>query len=204
MTSRWRFGVGTLPEMSDLPEAPTEISPHWAAWIRQQPMFFVATAPLAADGHVNCSPRGLDTLRVLDPKTVAWLDLTGSGFETTAHLLENGRIVLMFCSFAEQPTILRIHGRGRVHPIGSPEFDALRPRFPDMPGDRSILVIDVHRVMPSCGYSVPRMELIGERPKLFESAEAKGPEGLADYRRRKNRASLDGLPGPWTEPDGTE
>jgi len=164
-----------------------------AAWIARQPMFFVATAPLAGDGHVNCSPKGLDSLRVLDPRTVAYVDLTGSGAETVAHVLENGRVTLMFCAFEGLPRIVRVYGRGEVCLRGSARWAELAPRLPELPGARSIVVVHVERVMDSCGYGVPRMQPVAERDTLVEWARAKGPAGVAAYRREKNTASLDGL-----------
>lgn len=165
-----------------------------AAFAVAQPMFFVATAPLSGDGHVNVSPKGLDSFRVLSPTQVAYLDLTGSGNETSAHLLENGRITLMFCAFVDPPRILRLHGRGRVVLPHEPGADALLARFPARVGTRQVVVVDVTRVSTSCGYAVPRMELVGPRDKLDRWAEAKGEDGLVEYRREKNSVSIDGLP----------
>lgn len=171
------------------------------AWIEARPLFFVATAPLSGDGHVNCSPRGLDTLRILGPTTVAWLDLTGSGAETLAHLRENGRIVLMFCAFTGPPKIVRLHGRGEALILGTPEFDALRPHFPDLPGARAIIRVEVSRISDSCGYAVPRMDLVEDRDVLQKWSEKRGEEGLEAYRQERNRVSLDGLPA-WHAPTG--
>jgi hypothetical protein len=174
-----------------------------AEFLVRQPVFFTATAPRADDGHVNVSPKGLaGTFAVLDAGTVAYLDLTGSGVETIAHLRENGRITLMFCAFAGPPRIVRLWGRGDVVPVGDPRFAALRPRFPELTGVRSIVVVDVERVADSCGYGVPRMELVAERTQLLEWAERKGPEGLVDYQRERNATSIDGLPG--LGPDTTD
>jgi hypothetical protein len=160
-----------------------------------QPVFFVATAPLAADGHVNVSPKGYDSFRVLGPTTVAYLDLTGSGVETIAHLKENGRITLMFCAFTGKPNIVRLFGRGRAVPAGDPDFGALADRFPEHPGARSVVVVELDRVQSSCGYAVPRMEHVKDRPDLIRWAERKGDEGLRDYWAEKNGSSIDGLPG---------
>jgi hypothetical protein len=171
------------------------ITPDLADWLRQQHIFFVATAPLAADGLVNCSPKGMDTFRILGPRQVAYLDLTGSGVETIAHLRENGRIVLMFCAFAGPPNIVRFHGQGAVHLPGTPEHDELRPQFPDCAGARAIIAVDVDRISSSCGYSVPRMEYTDDRDALVKWAQSKGPDGLRDYRSQKNARSIDGLPG---------
>ncbi len=170
------------------------------AWIGRQPLFFVATAPLAADGHVNVSPKGLDTFRVLDPRTVAYLDLTGSGAETIAHLNENGRVTIMFCAFTGPPRILRLFGRGQVVTPDHAEWEALAGCFPDLPGARSVIRLAVERIATSCGYGVPRMDVVEERDKLIDWAERKGPDGLAAYRAEKNAASIDGLPAlPTTE-----
>lgn len=172
-----------------------EIDPKLRAWIAQQHMFFVATAPLAADGMVNCSPKGLDVFRVLGPRRAAYLDLTGSGVETIAHLRENGRIVLMFCSFDAAPRIVRLHGTGRAHPVGTPEFQALLPHFEALPGARSIVEVDVARISDSCGFGVPRMVYEGERTTLTDYWEQKGGDGASTYQRENNARSLDGLPG---------
>jgi len=158
-------------------------------------MYFVATAPLDTDGHVNVSPKGLDTFRVLDERTVAYLDLTGSGIETVAHLRENGRIVVMFCAFQGPPKILRLHGRGRVVEPRDAEFAALQGLFPAYESTRAIIVVNVQRVSESCGFGVPLMKVEGERDQLRAWARKKRPEGLAQYRAEKNRVSVDGLPG---------
>jgi hypothetical protein len=171
------------------------ISESLRNWIEQQRIFFVATAPLAADGAVNCSPKGLDSLRVLSSNEVAYIDLTGSGVETIAHVIENGRIVLMFCAFAGPPKIVRLHGLGTVMRPDTPEFERLRPLFPDHLGTRAIVHVRVTRVSDSCGYSVPLSDFRAERDTLTRWAAAKGVDGLADYRAEKNAASIDGLPG---------
>ena len=164
-------------------------------WIGQQPMFFVATAPLAAEQHVNVSPKGLaGTFTVIDENTVAYLDLTGSGAETIAHVRENGRIVLMFCAFDGRPRIIRLHGRGRVVLPADAEFAALIGRFTAHPGVRSIIAVDVERVSDSCGYGVPTMSYDSDREVLDLSNAKRGDDGLADYRARKNATSIDGLP----------
>jgi len=166
-----------------------------ADFIRRQHVFFVATAPLAADGHVNLSPKGLDTFAVVDPHTVAYADLTGSGIETVAHLRENGRITLCFCAFEGPPRILRLYGAGTVLEPGTPDFDALRPRFGEFPSLRSIVRVALDRVADSCGYAVPLYRFEGERTRLHEWAARKGPAGIATYQDENNRVSLDGLPG---------
>jgi hypothetical protein len=164
------------------------------------PLFFVATAPLDGDGHVNLSPKGGDTLRVLDERTVAYLDLTGSGAETIAHLRENGRITLMVCAFEGPPQILRLYGRGATLLPGDERFEALIGRFPALPGVRSIVQVALERVSTSCGYAVPLLRYEGERRRLVDWAERKGPDGLAEYRAENNAASIDGLPALDVEP----
>lgn len=163
------------------------------AWVEAQAMFFVATAP-SEGGRVNLSPKGLDTLRVLDHRTVAYLDLTGSGAETIAHLRENGRITLMLCAFDGPPRILRMSGRGEVAAKGDPAYQARAGLFPDLPGARAIITVHLDRVQTSCGYAVPRMELVEDRDTLLTWAERKGEDGLAEYWTEKNAASVDGLP----------
>ena len=173
-------------------------------WIAAQPLFFVATAPLARDGHVNLSPKGpIGTLRVLDEHRIAFLDGVGSGAETIAHLRENGRIVVMLCAFAGPPRILRLHGRGRVHLPGEPGYEALLERCafaePSVPAARrSIVEIEITRVSDSCGYGVPLMSYEGEREHARLWAEkrlrAQGPHAMAAYQAEKNSRSLDGLP----------
>lgn len=164
------------------------------AFIEAQHVFFVATAPLEG-GHVNVSPKGIGgTFAVVDAHTVAYLDVTASGAETIAHLRENGRIALMFCSFDRSPNVVRLHGRGRVVTIYDEEYAAWSARFTEARGARAVVVVDVDRVSDSCGYGLPLMEYVGERDLLPGHMEAKGAEGLIDYRRSKNRTSIDGLP----------
>jgi hypothetical protein len=173
-----------------------EIDDGVAEFIGAQPMFFVATAPLAGDGHVNLSPKGLrGTLAVLGPRQVAYLDLTGSGIETIAHLRENGRITLMWCAFDGPPRIVRVAGRGRAVMSDDPEFDALVERFPALDGIRAVIVVEVDRVADSCGYAVPRMTYVDDRDQLLTWAARKGDAGLAQYQRERNAESIDGLPG---------
>ena len=169
------------------------ITPELQEFISRQAIFFVATAPLAASGHINLSPKGLDTFRLLSPTKVAYLDLTGSGNETAAHVAENGRITFMFCSFDASPRILRLYGAGRTAIPGDAEWDDLAPLFPSYPGVRQIVVADLEKVHTSCGFGVPRMELSGERDALPKWAEAKGEGGLDEYRRANNARSIDGL-----------
>jgi hypothetical protein len=171
-----------------------------AEFVSRQPVFFVATAPLAGDGHVNVSPKGLaGTFVVLGPHRVAYLDLTGSGIETIAHLQENGRITLMWCAFDGPPRIVRFAGRGCAVRPGDPEFAELVARFDGTEhlrvGVRSVVVVDVDRVGDSCGYAVPRMDLVGDSDQLVKWADRKGPDGIAEYQQQRNAVSVDGLPG---------
>lgn len=177
-----------------------EITPELADWLGRQRMFFVATAPLAAAGLVNCSPKGLDSFRILGPREVAYLDLTGSGIETVAHVRENGRIVFTFCAFEGPPKIVRLHGTGVVVAAGSPEFEKLRTQFPDLPGARAVIRASLKRISDSCGYAVPRYDYAGQRDALVQWAQSQGAEGLVRYRQNKNARSLDDLPG--LEPGG--
>jgi len=168
-----------------------------AAWIEQQHLFFVATAPLAEDGHVNISPKGdLRWLRILGPREVAYLDFVGSGAETIAHARENGRIVVMFCAFEGPPRIVRLHGRASVVLPGDARFDRLRARFD--PADdalRSVIRIEVERIADSCGYGVPLMRFDGKRSQYDAWLDKKVREGgLEDYVAEKNAESIDGLP----------
>ncbi|MGF1426791.1 pyridoxamine 5'-phosphate oxidase family protein [Kitasatospora sp. LaBMicrA B282] len=165
------------------------------AFIEQQPMFFVATAP-AADGRVNVSPKGYgDTFTVLDDTTVAYLDLDGSGIETVAHVRENGRITLMFCSFDRRAVIVRLYGTGRVVTPHDPEFASLLARFGPHPGVRTIIVVDCDRISDSCGWGVPRMSLIEDRSTLDRWAVRQDVQQTRAYRAEHNRTSIDGLPG---------
>jgi hypothetical protein len=171
------------------------IDPELATWIAAQPLFFVATAPNGADGHVNCSPRG-GRLHVLGPREVAWVDRTGSGVETIAHLRENGRIVVMLCAFAGPPRILRLHGRGEVLAAGTPGFAALLPPLGDEPlGARAIVRVALERIATSCGFGVPNLRFEAERGELAAWTAKKGADGVAAYVRAKNARSIDGLPG---------
>jgi len=171
------------------------IDDRTAAFIAAQRVFFVATAPLAADGHVNLSPKGLDTFAVLDPHTVAYLDLTGSGVETIAHLRENGRITICFAAFEGPPKIVRLYGRGTVLTASDPDFEALAARFPEYLGARSVIRVAVERVADSCGYAVPEYAFARERQQLVQWAERKGRDGVRAYQEERNSASIDGLPG---------
>ena len=176
-------------------QAFAKIPDEFARWFESQPVFFVATATADPDARINVSPRGLDTFRVLGPNRVAWLDLTGSGVETIAHLKADGRITLMFCAFDGPPKVVRLYGRGRVYEPGDDAHEELRPRFPDLPGARALVEVAVDRVSSSCGFGVPLMEFVGPRTELPKSAERKGEAKMAAYRARKNAESIDGLPG---------
>jgi hypothetical protein len=171
------------------------------AFIEAQKIFFVATAPLEGDGHVNVSPKGLDSLRVLGARELAYLDYVGSGAETIAHVKDNGRITLMWCAFDGPPRIVRIHGRGRILDPTGHDYHVLRPRFPDHPHGRAIVAVAVERVSDSCGYGVPLYEFRGERTQLPAWADRKGADGLVTYQTEKNARSIDGLPAvTWIRP----
>ncbi len=170
------------------------IHPELAAWIARQRVFFVATAPLSADGHINNSPKGGDAFRVLGPLEVVYQDYTGSGAETAAHLRENGRIVILFCAFEGPPKIVRLHGRGTVVTPGHERFHELSSQFPDNPGTRAFVHVAVNRVSDSCGYSVPFFDFRSHRDALDRWAASKGPKELETYRATKNQNSIDGLP----------
>jgi hypothetical protein len=183
-----------------------ELDERLRKFIARQPVFFVATAPcLTADGgggHVNVSPKGYaDTFAVLGPRTVAYLDLTGSGAETIAHLRQNGQITIMFCSFSRQPKVLRLYGRGEVVLPGSPRWNEFARHFPrtadpaaELTSQRAIILVDLHRIADSCGYAVPEMSLAAERDLLDRMDEKKTAAELAAYRAEKNAVSIDGLP----------
>jgi hypothetical protein len=173
-----------------------QIDDRLAAFISKQPVFFVATAPMAADGHVNCSPKGgAGSFVVLGERRVAYQDMTGSGIETVAHLRENGRIVVMFCAFEGPPRIVRLHGRGEVVTPGHREFDELVSRFSANVSTRAVIVVEVTRISDSCGYGVPLMTFEAHRENLDHWAETKGTEGLSAYRAKNNSSSIDALPG---------
>ncbi|MWC29349.1 pyridoxamine 5'-phosphate oxidase family protein [Paenibacillus sp. MMS18-CY102] len=165
-------------------------------FIRKQYLFFVGSAPLSEDGHVNISPKGHDAFRILSPNRVAYLDMTGSGNETSAHLLENGRITVMFCAFEGPPNILRLYGTGKVILPETVEWEELYPLFPPLPGARQIIEVDVHKVQTSCGFAVPFMTYTEDRPTLQRWSVQQGEEGLIAYRQEKNMRSIDGLPTP--------
>ncbi len=176
------------------------LGPKEIAQISAASIYFVATAPLSAHGSVNLSPKGMrDTLAIVDDATIAYLDLTGSGAETAAHLAENGRITMMWCSFDESPNILRVYGTGRAHRPGSHRFVELLALFGPHLGVRGIVELRVHSVKNSCGFGVPVALGMSEREDLDAWMERKGTEGLLDYQRRKNALSIDGLPS-WGDP----
>jgi len=172
------------------------ITDELAAFINNQQMFFVATAPLSATGHINVSPKGLDSFRVLSPHQVAYLDLTGSGNETSAHLQENGRITFMFCAFQKAPLILRLYGQGSTILPNSAEWVALYPNFQPIPGVRQIITATIDRVQTSCGMGVPLYTPEAHRDGLVQWASRKGEAGVRAYWQQKNMTSLDDLPTP--------
>lgn len=164
-------------------------------FIGRQKMFFVGTAPLSGDGSVNLSPKGYDSIRILDDKTLLWLDLGGSGIETFAHLQENGRITMMFCAFEGPANIVRIYGRGQAFDFDHPEFPELMKHFPDWDRARAVVRINIERVSDSCGWGVPFYEFKGERDQLQRWVGNKPYEEWKEYRYEKNKTSVDGLPG---------
>lgn len=172
----------------------TEISPRLQDFIQKQHIFFVASAPLSQEGHVNLSPKGMDAFRVLSPNRVAYMDVIGSGNETSAHLRENGRITFMFCAFEGTPSILRLYGNGKAVLPGTKEWDEISGQFNILPSTRQIITAEIHQVQTSCGFGVPFYEYTGERDLHQQWAEKKGAEGLEVYKKEKNRISIDGLP----------
>jgi len=175
-----------------------ELTDELTEFIHQQKLFFVATA---SEGHINLSPKGMDSLRVLDAKTVAWLNVTGSGNETATHVLEDGRMTIMFCAFEGRPVVLRLYGRARVYHPRDEQWQVYAERLHILPGARQIFVLDIEFAQTTCGLGVPFYEYRGERGKLIDWAIGKGPEGLQEYWGRKNRVSLDGRPtGIFDEP----
>ncbi len=172
-----------------------QIDEHIQRWIEKQHLFFVATAPLADDGLVNVSPKGLGGLRVLGPRQIAYADTGGSGIETVAHLKENGRIVIMLCAFDGPPKIIRFYGTGRAVEPHDDQFGSLVPLFPSMPAIRNFIVVDVERIRDACGYGVPLYEFKGERESLGSFVASKSRDEMLEYRKEKNAVSLDGMPG---------
>lgn len=173
----------------------SKVDERIANWISDQKMFFVSTAPLSGDGLINCSPKGMDTFRVLGDRKVGYLDMTGSGVETIAHLKENGRIVIMFCAFERAPKIIRFHGNGAVFEKGSSEYHDRIAAFEEYPGTRSIIEVEIDRISDSCGFTVPLYEFKDDRDTLLKWANTKGPDGVLEYQQDKNLKSLDALPG---------
>jgi Pyridoxamine 5'-phosphate oxidase len=178
----------------------TEIDARIREFIEAQHMFFVGTAPSGPGGHVNISPKGIDSLRVLGPKIVAYADYTGSGIETVAHLRENGRIVIMLCAFTGPPRIVRLHGRGEAIEPQDDGFASLLIELrgsdsTEVPPLRSIIRVEVERISDSCGYGVPLYEFEMQRTQLTRWASSKGRSGLREYQRIKNSQSIDGLQG---------
>lgn len=170
------------------------ITPEIQSWIDRQEMFFVATAPLDAEGHVNCSPKGGDSFRILGPNEIAYQDYTGSGAETIAHLRENGRIVIMFCAFSGGPKIVRLHGQGTLILESDAEYEIMAKRFPPHAGTRAFIRVNVHRISDSCGYAVPFYEFQGPRDVLDKWSDAKSDEEMRAFRRKHTTESIDGLP----------
>lgn len=170
------------------------IDPDLAAWIAAQRIFFVATAPLSPDQHLNISPKGGDSFRVLGPMEVVYQDYTGSGAETAAHVRENRRIIIMFCAFEGAPKVVRLHGNARIVRRDDPSFKELASTFPPNAGTRAFVHVQVTRVSSSCGFSVPFFEYLGPRDTLDKWAEKQGEQKLQEYRAQKNRRSIDGLP----------
>lgn len=169
-----------------------KITPRLQQFIEAQKIFFVATAP--TEGRINLSPKGMDSFRVYNENRVLWLNVTGSGNETAAHLLENERITMMMCSFEGAPNILRLYGKGKEIKEGDPNWEELIALFPETPGTRQIFDIQIESAQTSCGMSIPFFEYKGEREELNEWATKKGKEGIAEYWREKNQTSIDGLP----------
>jgi pyridoxamine 5'-phosphate oxidase-like protein len=163
-------------------------------FIEKQHIFFVGTTPLDSNGRVNLSPKGLDSFRVIDDATVAYMDLIGSGNETSAHILENGRITFMFCSFDKVPNILRLYGKGTTILRSSKDWDYYSSHFVIYPSTRQIIVAEIDLVQTSCGFGVPLYEYLGDRDQHFAWAEKMGDEGLAKYMQEKNISSIDHLP----------
>lgn len=179
-----------------MPKFLPELDERLSEFIRKQRLFFTGTAP--HKGRVNVSPKGLDTFRILSPSRVGYLDATGSGNETAAHLFENGRMTIMFCAFDGPPLIVRLYCRGRSVQAHHAEWNELRPQFgPPFPGERQLIIAEIESVQTSCGYGVPLYEHKADRSQLRAWAEHRGPQGLAAYRQEKNTLSIDGEPTGW-------
>ena len=173
----------------------TEFTEQIQRWMDRQKMFFVATAPQSGDGHINCSPKGLDSLRVLGPSELGYVDTGGSGIETVAHLRENGRIVIMMCAFEGPPKIFRIYGKGTVLEPHDEMFAETLAKFPQQPAARNIIVINVERIMDSCGYGVPLFEYQKDRDSLSNYFAKQSDDDILAFRAQRNSVSIDGLPG---------
>lgn len=172
-----------------------EIDERILGWIERQRMFFVATAPRGDDGLVNCSPKGLDALRVTGPRELVYMDTGGSGIETVAHLRENGRVVIMLCAFDGPPKIFRFYGTGRSVEPADAEFKDLAELFAGAPPIRNFIVVNVDRIRDSCGYGVPMYDYKGQRESMQNWLDKRSFEELLQHRRDNNETSLDGLPG---------
>ena len=170
----------------------SQLDTQLCEFIAAQQLFFTATVPIA--GRINLSPKGIDSFRCLDFSQVAYLDLTGSGNETAAHLHQNGRMTMMFCSFTDKPLILRLYGKGEVVAPDTAQWDSLIDKFADLPGKRQIILLQIESVQTSCGYGVPIYELQSERSTLIDWAVKKGADGVSAYQAQKNHTSIDGLP----------
>lgn len=169
-----------------------ELTPKLVTFIEKQKMFFVATA--GAEGRINLSPKGLDTLVVQSPNEILWLNLTGSGNETAAHVLENGRMTLMFCAFDDKPLILRIYGKAQYYHEGDKEWDDYLQLFGETVGHRQVFKLSIEMALTSCGWGVPQYEYMGERHILDKWAKSKGEKGIKEYQNDTNRLSIDGKP----------
>jgi hypothetical protein len=169
-----------------------DLQPDQIAFIGEQHLYFVGTA--APGSRVNLSPKGMDSLRILSPTRIIWLNLTGSGNETAAHLALDPRITLMWCSFTTRPLILRAYGTGRAVHRGDADWAGLAAQLPDQPGARQIVDVAIDLIQSSCGFAVPFMDFREDRPILKDWAEGKGPEGLRTYWDERNRQTIDGLP----------
>lgn len=170
----------------------SQLTSELQSFIQQQKIFFTATAP--SSGRINLSPKGIDTFRCIDANTVAYLDLTGSGNETAAHLHEDGRMTIMFCSFNENPLILRLYGQGEVIERESDRYKKLHSLFPDTPGERQIILLNIESAQTSCGFGIPIYEFKEERETLIDWAAKKGRSGIEQYQQKNNSESIDGLP----------
>jgi len=172
----------------------TAINDHHKEFIESQHLFFVSTSPIDAHGHINLSPKGLDSFRILSSNKVAYMDIVGSGNETSAHILENGRITFMFCAFSGPPNILRLYGKGYAILPGDPDWNELSSHFVLVASTRQIIIADIFKVQSSCGFGVPYYEYLGERDHAHKWAMKQGPQGLEEYKQEKNLLSIDGLP----------